>query len=513
MGATTNIACAEWLRLAAARHPNRPCLVTDQETFSFEATNRRVNRLASALADRGVGVGDRIALLAANSHRYVETLFASMLLGATYVPLNFRLAPKEVETLLARAAVRVVVVDARHTAMLASQRERLVSIEHVVDLDGTHGGDIDYEQLLESGQQTDRHDTPSGDEAMLGLCYTSGTTALPKGVIHSQRMVRALTMQTIVERRLPADAFHYSPAPLFHVAGMVYAFAGIARGCPSLIMDFESERVLWWMQQGGLNGCFFVPTMLSTLLDHPAVGDADYELLHSIAYGASPITVPLLRRAIDTFRCDFMNLFGAGTEAGMQTLLTPDDHRRALAGEERLLQSIGKQAFGVDLRLCDEAMRDVPDGETGEIVTRGDGVMAGYLDMPDETAEAIVGGWFRGGDLAWRDEDGYLYLAGRRKDTIIRGGENVYPLEIETVLADYRGVVESAVVGVEDAHWGEVVRAHVVMAEGAFFDPQDIRHFCGERLASYKVPIEVRREVTLPKNASGKVLKRELRTW
>jgi acyl-CoA synthetase (AMP-forming)/AMP-acid ligase II len=471
-----------------------------------------VTRLASALRDRGVGAGDRIALLDSNSHRYVEALCASMLLGATYVPLNFRLAEREVETLLARAGVQVIFVGPRHTEMVSSLRQRVPSIGFTVDFEPGGSGDIDFEVLLERGDATERFAPPTGDEHIVGLCYTSGTTAIPKGVMHSQRMVRALTIQTIVERRLPPDAFHYSPAPLFHAAGMFYVFAGIARGCPSLIMDFEPTRVLWWMQEGNVHGCFFVPTMLSTMLEQPGVADSQYEQLHSIAYGAAPMTAPLLRKAMDTFNCEFINLFGAGTEAGIQTVLTPEDHRRALDGHEHLLQSIGKPAFGVDLRLCDERMRDVADGDVGEIVTRGDGVMTGYLDMPDETGEAIVDGWFRGGDLARRDSEGYLYLAGRRKDMIIRGGENVYPIEIEAVLAEYPGIVESAVVGVEDPHWGEIVRAHVVMADDALFDAEGIRRFCRDRLASYKVPADVCLEAALPKNASGKILKRELRT-
>ena len=292
---------------------------------------------------------------------------------------------------------------------------------------------------------------------------------------------------------------------------MVYTFAGIARGYPSLIMDFDPERIMWWMQEGGLTGCFFVPTMISTMLQTRGITDSDYPLLDSIAYGASPMTPALLRRAMDVFRCDFMNMFGAGTEAGLQTILTPEDHRKALAGHEHLLGSIGRPSYGVDLRLCDKHMHDVERGQVGEIVTRSDGVMSGYLDMPAETAEVIVDGWFRGGDLAWEDEDGYLYLAGRAKDMIIRGGENVYPIEIESVLADYPGVIEVAVVGVPDDHWGEIVRAHLVVVDDTEIAEDDLRAFCRDRLAGYKVPVEFRVEREMPRNASGKILKRELR--
>ena len=506
------IRCGDWLRLAARRFPTRDCIVTDDVRFTFTEVDARVNRLAQALAGAGAGVGSRIALLASNSHRYLEALLASLQLGATYVPLNFRLAPPEVENLLSRSSASILFVDARHLPAVAAMRPRLPSLELIICFDDALG-DVEYEAFLERG--TNPHfdaDPDIADDDILGLCFTSGTTALPKGVMHSQRMTKTLTYQTIVERRLPADAFHYSPAPLFHVAGMVYAYAGISRGHTTLIMDFDPDRILHWMQQGNLTGCFFVPTMISTLLQTEGVNDSAYEHLESIAYGAAPMTPALLRRAMQTFGCEFINMFGAGTEAGLQTILTPEDHRKALDGNEHLLGSIGRPAWNVDLRLCDENLADVAPGEVGEIVTRSDGVMSGYLDMPDETAEVIVDGWFRGGDLAWQDDAGYLYLAGRAKDMIIRGGENVYPIEIEGVLADYPGIVEVAIVGAPDEHWGEIVRAHVVVAPGTDLDVGLVTDYCRERLAGYKVPAEFRVESELPKNASGKVLKRELRT-
>jgi acyl-CoA synthetase (AMP-forming)/AMP-acid ligase II len=257
---------------------------------------------------------------------------------------------------------------------------------------------------------------------------------------------------------------------------------------------------------------FLVPTMIDTLLEEPAVLKGRFDGLRSIGYGAAPMSPSLLRRAIDRFDCDFMNMFGAGTEAGLQTVLTPEDHRRALAGEEHLLGSIGKAGMGVLLRLCDDDLRDVPDGEVGEIVTRSDAVMSGYLDQPEETAKVIVDGWFRGGDMAWRDEDGYLYLSGRKKDMIIRGGENIYPAEIEDVLGRYPGIRDVAVVGVPDDHWGEIVRAHVILDSGVELDEDAVRTHCRARLAAYKVPALFSVEADFPRNASGKVLKRELRT-
>jgi acyl-CoA synthetase (AMP-forming)/AMP-acid ligase II len=206
-----------------------------------------------------------------------------------------------------------------------------------------------------------------------------------------------------------------------------------------------------------------------------------------------------------------MNMFGAGTEAGLQTVLTPEDHRLALAGQEHLLGSIGKAGVGVVLRLCDDDLNDVPDGQVGEIVTRSDAVMSGYLNQPEETAKVLVDGWFRGGDMAWRDKDGYLYLSGRKKDMIIRGGENIYPVEIEDVLGRYPGVREVAVVGVPDDHWGEVVRAHIILEADAALDEDEVRAFCRANLAGYKVPALFSVDPDFPRNASGKVLKRDLR--
>jgi acyl-CoA synthetase (AMP-forming)/AMP-acid ligase II len=251
--------------------------------------------------------------------------------------------------------------------------------------------------------------------------------------------------------------------------------------------------------------------MIDTILAHPDVGGGDFSRISSIAYGAAPMSPSLLRRAMQTFDCEFMNMFGAGTEAGLQTVLTPEDHRRALAGHEHLLGSIGKPGMGVVLRLCDEQLREVPEGEVGEIVTRSDACMSGYLDQPEETAAVLVDGWFRGGDMAWRDPQGYLYLAGRRRDMIIRGGENIYAIEIEDVLVSFPGIEEAAVVGVPDDHWGEIVQAHLVQTNGDPFDEDAVRAFCRRRLAAYKVPALFAIHEALPRNASGKILKRDLR--
>jgi acyl-CoA synthetase (AMP-forming)/AMP-acid ligase II len=503
-----NSRIADWIRINAGTVPNRACFVTETDTYTFREVNSRVNRIASALRRMGVGKGDRVALFATDSPQYVETLLACMKVGAVYVPLNFRLAQPELQTLLRTAETKVLFFSDRYTAMVRALD--VPGLVATISYD-SESGDESYERLV-AGSDDVEIDTPVADDELVCLAFTSGTTALPKGVMHSQRMAKHMVMQCIVERRMTNISFHYSAAPLFHVGGMLYTLAGVARGHTSLVLPaFDAATVAHWMANRGLDGVFLVPTMIDTLLHEPAVRDGDFSKLGSIGYGAAPMSPSLLRRAMDRFHCDFMNMFGAGTEAGLQTVLTPEDHRLALSGAEHLLGSIGKAGMGVDLRLCDDYLDDVPDGEVGEIVTRSDAVMTGYLNQPEETAKVLVDGWFLGGDMAWRDKEGYLYLSGRKKDMIIRGGENIYPVEIEDVLCRYPGVRDVAVVGVPDEHWGEVVRAHLILEDGARLDEDALRVFCRGQLAGYKVPASFSFDDDFPRNASGKVLKRELR--
>jgi acyl-CoA synthetase (AMP-forming)/AMP-acid ligase II len=509
-----NSRMSDWIRINASTVPKRPCFVTDSATYTFGEVNSRVNRIVSALARMGVGKGDRVALFATDSAQYVETLLACMKLGAVYVPLNFRLAGPELQALLRTAEAKVLFFSDRYTDLVRGVD--VPGLKATISYD-SHSGDESYESLVDSGDDVEL-DVPMSDDELVCLAFTSGTTALPKGVMHSQRMAKHMVMQCIVERAMTSISFHYSAAPLFHVGGMLYTLSGVARGHTSLVLpSFDAPKVAHWMAHGGLDGVFLVPTMIDTLLHEPVVADpaSDFSRLGSIGYGAAPMSPSLLRRAMDRFQCDFMNMFGAGTEAGLQTVLTPEDHRRALAGDEHLLGSIGKAGMGVVLRLCDpendRELVDVADGEVGEIVTRADAVMSGYLGQQEETAKVLVDGWFRGGDLAWRDKEGYLYLNGRKKDMIIRGGENIYPVEIEHVLGGYPGVREVAVVGEPDEHWGEIVRAHVILEDGAAFDVDEVRAWCRARLAGYKVPARFSLDADFPRNASGKVLKRELR--
>ncbi len=510
----SRIQIGEWIDIATRQVPDQACFVRgDGSSRTYRETQLRVHRLASSLAKRGVDQGDRVAILAIDSIEFMETLMAIAKLGATAVPLNYRLQGPEVETLLRTGAPSYLFVSARYVELSNDIVNRLDHACVVVSYDG--GDAIAYETLLAEGDDVFADREVSEDD-IFSISFTSGTTGLPKGVLQSHRMFKQMAANTVLEYRFLRNEFRYSAAPLFHVAGMGLVINSVIRCQTALILpQFDAASVVTWLRQG-LTGVFLVPTMISSILQLPDVREQPFPKLKTVFYGASPMTTALLREAIDVFgdHCDFFNGFSAGTEAGMQTLLTPEDHRRALAGEPHLLESIGKPGWAVDLRIVDEDMNDVPRGDVGEIATRSDMVMSGYLGQPEKTRESVVDGWFRGGDLAWQDAEGFLYLAGRKNDMIIRGGENVYPVEIESVLADYPGLRETAVIGAPDDHWGEVVKAFIVPDPDVPLDTDALLQFCRERLAGYKVPaVVVVVDELLPRNASGKILKRELRTW
>ncbi|MGY1810053.1 class I adenylate-forming enzyme family protein [Blastococcus sp. SYSU D00669] len=502
------ISLGEMLPLSARRHPDKPAfLFADGGAQSFAETNSRVNRLVSALGDAGVRKGDRVAVLALDSHRYMEVVLACAKTGAVFVPLNYRLTRPEVDVLLGRSEPVALFSDPRYADLLAGVTDAHPSLRLAVTLDE------EFERLLASGADVEPP-VVCTDADTFALAFTSGTTGLPKGVVQSQRMHKNMVQICQNEYLMREDDVRYCAAPTFHVSGVSGLLAGIARGFTSLLLpQFDAATVHRFMAEDRVNAVFLVPTMISSILQLDGVDTYDYDRLELITYGAAPISPTLLRRAIDTFRCDFLQAFGAGTEAGLQSVLTPADHRRALAGREELLKSAGKPAYGVAMRIVDDEMDDVPVGAIGEVATRSDMVMDGYLGMPEDTERAFRDGWFRAGDMGYLDEDGYLYLHGRNKDMIIRGGENIYPVEIETVLAEHPAVQQAAVVGVPDEHWGEAVRAFVTLRTGQSVTPEELTAHCNGRLARYKVPREFVLIEAMPTNASGKILKRELRTW
>ena len=503
------ISVGDYLRIDANRFPDRACWVTgDGTTTTYAEVNSRVNRLCSALTARGVTKGSRLAILAVDSAAYYEVVLAALKLGATYVPLNNRLTDAEVTTLLRRAEPVVLFLSERYLPTATAVLPDLPTVELVVSFDGD--GFTAYDTLLGEGADVEP-DVRVDDTDIVGLAFTSGTTGLPKAVMQPHGMIKALIgIQEIEYEYLPGE-FRYTASPAFHIAGQMLVLSNIKRGYTTMILpQFDAATTLHWMQNG-LTGCFLVPTMIRRVLDEPGARDGDYSRFRSIIYGGAPMPPVLLREAMETFGCRFIQAFGASTEGGLQTILTSEDHLRAINGEEHLLGSIGRPVGGVDVRIVGPDDQDVAVGEVGEIVSRSDAVMAAYLEMPEETEKTLKNGWFRAGDLGRRDAEGFYYLAGRSKDMIIRGGENIYPIEIETVLEDHPAVASVAVVGRLDQTWGETVVAFVTFHEGRSADPDELRSYCRQHLAAYKVPEAVVVVPEMPLNASGKILKRTLR--
>ncbi len=454
-------------------------------------------------------------MLATDSPEYLCVLLASMKLGTTFVAINFRLSPPEIANLLESAEVSALFLGGRYAEAAAPARAALgARLRLTAWLDGGDGTGTSYAGLIASAPREAEMVSAAAEEDILSLALTSGTTGVPKGVLQSQRMIRALVQSGALELGLQPEDLIYSGAPLFHISGFGHFLYGLSRGCASLILpQFDAATVLRWMQGGRLRHCMLIPSMILSVLGLPGLTGAgvSYDGLRSIMYGGAPIPPSVIAAMAATFGCDLYNGFGAGTEAGGQAMFRPADHRRALAGEEHLLGSIGRPIYGCDVKLCDADGAEVPDGEVGEIYSRSESVMSGYLNQPGLTARSLRDGWFHAGDLAWRDKDGYLFLAGRADDMIIRGGENVYPVEIEDVISGHPAVLEAAVVGEPDPYWGEVVDVVIRTVPGAAVSLDELREHCRGKLAGYKIPQRLIVTADLPRNPTGKVRKGELR--
>jgi acyl-CoA synthetase (AMP-forming)/AMP-acid ligase II len=513
------LAVGDWITMASRKWPDAKCFISPTEDLSdvsnfrfrtFYEANHRVTKLAHALDSLGLTKGDRVAILGVDSIEHMEVILACAKLGLTYCDLNYRLRDGEIANILKRSPVKAIFLDPRYFEVIDRIKESIPPTKHLFSLASSSAFQSTDELIEKETQESEIISIVRGEE-ILSIMFTSGTTSNPKGVLQSERMMRNIVYSFNREIRIQPGGRQYSGASLFHISGICSVLHALLAGRTSLILpQFDAKAVQSWLSNGQITSCTLIPTMISAILELPGATDASYPELQSILYGGSSMSPSLLRKMVSVFECDLYNGLGAGTEAGIQTMLYPEDHQKAFNGREELYSSIGKPILGVDLRLCDEEMNDVPPGEIGEIVTRSETIMSGYLDQPELTARSIVGGWFRAGDMARQDADGYLYLATRKSDMIIRGGENVYPVEIESTIADHPSVLEVAVIGIPEEHWGEIVGAAIVLRSGCKATKQEIQDLCRSRLASYKVPEHVQFFDDLPKNSTNKLVKSQI---
>jgi long-chain acyl-CoA synthetase len=505
------------LRRAARNWADSPAVIDGDTRLTWRGVEWRVRRLADGLRGFGIQPGERVAILMLNGYRYLELYYALPRAGALVVPLNYRLAEPELAAILADSGATTLVVDNG----FAPTAERLATAQPLRLIYTGAGapppGMQAYEALIEgTPESVPDSDCPLNEDALVGLFYTGGTTGRAKGVMLSHRNLATNALHMAIEFRYRSDTNYLHVAPMFHLADMSVTFAvTMLGGCHTIVDRFSPVGVLETFQRERVTDVVLVPTMINALLQVPHFRDYDLASWRQLLYGASPMPVPVLRRAMELFPCDFAQGYGMTEASPGITRLTPEDHRRGISEPgtiwERRLASAGQANVGVDLRVVDDAGAEVAPGGVGEIIIRGSNITQGYWNRPEETAFALRDGWLHTGDLAIVDEGNYLYIVDRKKDMIISGGENVYSAEVEGALYAHPAVLEAAVIGVPDKTWGERVHAVVVLKPGQDASADALIAHCRERIAGYKVPRTVEYAEALPKSGAGKILKASLR--
>jgi acyl-CoA synthetase (AMP-forming)/AMP-acid ligase II len=493
----------------AVRHrAGHPVTVYRDRVRSVAECADRVGRLAAGLRALGVDWGDRVALLGANSDRYHESLLAVAWAGGVVVPLNSRWAADEIGFAIADCAAAVAITDERLLPVVDAVRDRAGIRAVVVMSDGrAPGGAVSFEDLIAG--HAPMSDVRRGGDDVLGIFYTGGTTGRSKGAMLSHDNVFASAWGSLATGHfttLGGRLLH--AAPMFHLAGFAIWIAGLLTGGTHVMVDgFTPEGVLAAIERHAVTDVLLVPTMIQALADCPDAGRYDTSSLVRLIYGGSPMPAATLAAARSMFpRAGLVQAYGMTELSPVATLLGPADHDMP-----RLAASAGRAAPHAEVRIVDPAGNEAAAGVVGEVVVRGDHVMAGYWQRPEETAAALRGGWMHTGDAGYLDEHGFLFVVDRIKDVIITGDENVYCAEVENVLLQHPAVAACAVIGVPDARWGERVHALVVAAGDAGASAEDLRAFCRGRLAGFKIPRSVEFAASLPVSSAGKVLKRQLR--
>lgn len=494
-----------FLTLTARKNPDRPAIYCEDRSYTYREFNERVNRLANGIAQLGICKGEKIALMMKNSDFFVFTFFAAAKLGAVVVPVNFRLAPSEVHYILKQSDAVMTVCDQEYEKTIYEAMQG--TDVHIVVTVGESRleGQFSYNDVLASSAEEPDVEVTDTDE--VEILYTSGTTGKPKGALFTHNQIFKVGLTMIVNMGIREHERFLHLAPLFHSAQLnLFLVPGVMlAGTHVIHRDFHPVKTLQAIQEYKITHFFAIPTMYNFMLQVPNAADYDLSSIRRCGYGAAPMAPELVKKSMELLKTDqFYNLCGL-TEAGPGgILLDPEGHKTHLGKG-------GKAIFLSEARVVNAEGEDVKPGAIGEFILRSDTIMKEYYKKPEDTKRTIKDGWLYTGDLATIDEDGFITLVDRKKDMIISGGENVYSVEVESVLYEHPAVLEAAIIGLPDEVWGEAVCAVIVPKEGMVIDEQEIRSFCRVKLAGYKVPRKIFIEQELPRNASGKILKYQLR--
>jgi long-chain acyl-CoA synthetase len=505
-------ALTQGLRRAVQTRPNGPATAFASRRRTWQHTVDRVARVAGALTALGVQRGDRVAILALNSDRYFELMYALPWIGAVMVPINTRLAAPEIEYILEDSGAVAMFIDAAMAHHLTPLDGRIPGVREVIWLDdiASPDGILHYEDLT---AYEPIEDAGAHDDDLAGLFYTGGTTGRSKGVMlnHTNLVVNALN--AVAGIGFDSDTAYIHSGAMFHLADGASTFGvTLVGGRHAFVSRFEPVEVLQTIAREKITHAQFVPTMINMIVNHPRFAEFDISTLGLILYGASPMPEGVLRKAMQVMpHVRLMHAYGMTEAAPIVTLLDP--RYTTLDGPfAGRLKSCGQVAPACEIKVVDTGRKQVPAGTPGELAIRGANIMKGYWNKPAETAAVLEDGWYYSGDGAYMDAEGFVYIVDRLKDMIISGGENVYSAEVENAISLMPGVGEVAVIGIPDERWGETVHAIIVPKPGVTLTADEVLAHCREQIAGYKCPRGVDfRTTALPLSGAGKVLKRELR--
>lgn len=493
----------------------------DAVAFSFEGRDttfadfdRHTNQVANALIAAGLSTGDRVAYVGKNSDGYFELLIGAAKAGVVTTPIGWRLAAPEIAYIVADSDAKLVFVGPELIGHVEDVAAELTHRPVVIAMEPQGAGDNPtFEAWRDAQPDTDPRKPIATSDIAIQL-YTSGTTGRPKGAMLTHDNLLAMRREAgksgLAWNQWGPEDVSLVAMPVAHIGGTGWGLVGLLNGAKGVVArEFDPTKVLDYIEKDRISKMFMVPAALQIVVRQPRAREVDYSRLSYILYGAAPIPLDLLRECMEVFGCGFVQQYGMTETTGTVVYLPPEDHDPA--GNKRM-RAAGLPMPGVELKVIDEAGNSLPPNTVGEVAVRSASTMKGYWKLDEATAKTIdADGWLRTGDAGYLDEDGYLFIHDRVKDMIISGGENIYPAEVESAVYGHPHVAEVAVIGVPDDKWGEAVKAVVAPKPGVTPDPDDIIAFARTRIAHFKAPKSVDFVTALPRNASGKILRRELR--